>query len=227
MPREAITDYELTDTDIERLVTEALAWEEKLPHRNIHVRADAGVVILSGIVDTPEQKSKAVKAAEGIAGVTCVTDNLVVRPPHRVQDEEIEQAVRERIERDGRLTSPEDFEVLVKNGIVHLRGEVTSVAEKWAAFDDARFVPEVRDVSDEITLIPQATISDHILEELVTAELTRALGLDARNIHAHVENQVVRLQGTLHSNWQKSIAQQVASEIMGIRGVTNDITIAE
>ncbi|MGB9586803.1 MAG: BON domain-containing protein [Armatimonadota bacterium] len=227
MPRESITNYELTDTDLERLVTEALAWEEKLPYQNIRVRADEGVVLLAGTVETPEQKIKAVKTAEGIAGVTCVTDNLGVRPPHRVQDEEIEQAVRERIERDGRLTSPEDFEVLVKNRIVHLRGEVTSIVEKWAALDDARSVPGVKDVSDEIVLIPQVTISDHILEHLVTAELTRLLGLDARNIHAHVENQVVRLQGTLHSGRQKSIAQQVASEIMGIRGVINDITIAE
>lgn len=227
MPREAVTQYELTNTDIERLVTEALAWEEKLPYRNIRVRSDEGVVFLSGTVETPEQKVKAVKTAEGIAGVTCVIDNLVVRPPHRIQDEEIEQAVRQRIETDGRLTSPKDFEVLVKNGIVHLRGEVTSVVEKWAVLDDARSVPGVRDVSDEIALIPQAPISDHILEELVNAELTRLFGLNARNIHAHVENQVVRLQGTLHSGWQKSMAQQIAGEIMGIRGVTNDITVAE
>ena len=225
MPRESLTNYELTDSDIKRLVTEALAWEEKLPYQNVRIDVDRGVVFLSGIVDTLEQKVKAVRATERVAGVTCVVDNIVVKPARKATDEELREIVSRLISEDGRITSSKDFEVSVENGIASVRGEVATVAEKWAALDDARSVSGVKDVIDEIIVIPQETVSDHTLEQLVTAEMTSALGLDARLIHAHVKDGLVHLQGTVRFASQKSMAEQIASEIPGIRGVKNDIIV--
>lgn len=66
-------------------------------------------------------------------------------------DPEIRQRVWDALSNDARI-DPKDITVTVTDGIVSLDGSVLSYAQKAIAVENARSVPGVKDVVDELTL---------------------------------------------------------------------------
>jgi hyperosmotically inducible protein len=64
------------DATITASVKTALIAEPGLKALQIDVDTQNGVVTLSGTVDTPENKARAVQVAQGVTGVSSVKDNL-------------------------------------------------------------------------------------------------------------------------------------------------------
>lgn len=71
----------VADTDIENEVAIALAMDPRtrLTTDRVAVTALLGSVMLSGPVDTPDQKAAAIEMARGVRGVWEVVDGLTVR----------------------------------------------------------------------------------------------------------------------------------------------------
>jgi hypothetical protein len=67
----------------------------------------------------------------------------------RLGDEAIEDAVRAALRRDAATTSLE-IEVLVRDGVAHLRGRVSDLDDADNAEDVASRVPGVREVKEEL-----------------------------------------------------------------------------
>ena len=67
------------DSVITAKVKAALVKEEKLKGFDISVETQGGQVLLSGFVNSPQLRSRAVKIAMGIDGVRDVHDGMVVR----------------------------------------------------------------------------------------------------------------------------------------------------
>jgi len=67
------------DSVITAKVKAALVKEEKLKGFDISVETDHGRVLLSGFVDSPKLRSKALKIASSVDGVRDVRDGIVVR----------------------------------------------------------------------------------------------------------------------------------------------------
>jgi len=70
-----------TDTELQRGVMEALAWEPSIDAAGIGVSVESGIVMLSGMVKSLPQKWTAVRVAQHVSGVKAVTDELVVKLP--------------------------------------------------------------------------------------------------------------------------------------------------
>lgn len=225
MAREGITQHTLTDARISRLITEAIAWDSRIHYPHISVEVDGGVVFLKGVVQSIGEKTAAEEDAGRIAGVTQVISDVLVGPERPVTDSSIEESVRNTLSRDARVDA-RHFEVESKNRRVTLRGEAVTWAEKQAAVDDARLAYGVENVVDEIAVLPEQPINDHLLEELVSLALGRGAGVDARRIHAHIEDGVAHLRGTVGFPYQKLEAERVARDVPGVRGVTNEINIS-
>lgn len=224
MPREAVTNEELTDEEIARQVTEAIAWDSRVHYPEVRVAVDNGVVYLSGVVESLAEKIAAEEDASRIAGVTEVISNIIARPQRLVSDEEIADNIRRALKRDARIRS-DDICVKVENGIATLAGEVVTPMEKWAALDTAKYTYGVVGIVDKIAVLPSETVSDHLLEELIKAELARVPRLDPRKINVTVEDGIATLSGEVDFLYQKKEAEQAAAETPGIRGVRGNINI--
>ncbi|MDH7481572.1 MAG: BON domain-containing protein [Armatimonadota bacterium] len=224
MPREAVTNEELTDEEIARQVMEAIAWDSRVHYPEVRVTVEGGVVYLSGTVESFAEKSAAEEDASRLAGVTEVISNIVVRPQKPVSDEEIADNIRRALKRDVRVRT-DDICVKVENGVATLAGEVVTPMEKWAALDIAKYTYGVVSVVDKIAVLPSESVSDHLLEELIKAELTRVPRLDPRGINVTVKEGIATLSGTVDFFYQKKEAELAALGTPGIRSVKEDLSV--
>jgi hyperosmotically inducible protein len=69
----------IDDSVITAKVKAALVKEEKLKGFDISVETDHGRVLLSGFVDSPQLRTRALKVASSVDGVRDVRDGIVVR----------------------------------------------------------------------------------------------------------------------------------------------------
>jgi osmotically-inducible protein OsmY len=225
MPREDVTGYAITDHQLKHIIIEAISWDPRVHYPTISVIVDAGIVFLSGEVSTPAEKAAVGEDAIRAPGVTQVINNITVVPKIIGGDEELESSIRKALSEDGRVDASH-LEVAVQNRIAVIRGEAITPLEKRAALDDAASVHGLEQVIDEIDMLPEAAPNDHMLEELVYAQLERAVGLDEKKIHPHVEKGVVHLSGYADFLQQKVEAGEIAEQTPGVTGVVNDIIIA-
>ncbi len=226
MTREDLTHYELDDHELMHLIVEAISQDRRVPIEKIGVRIEGGDIILTGIVDCIGQKNAAEEDARRIPGVNQVWNYIGVRPERSVDDMEIVRNIMEALAGDARVREG-NFDVVSNNKVVHLRGEAVDQIEKRAALDDANLVYGVEQVIDEVIILPERTSSDHLLEEQVMQELSRAPFLDERQIFVYVKEGVAFLSGTVDFPQQLEIARQTALDVPGVQGVVSELTVQQ
>lgn len=99
----------------------ALALHDPRTRRDIKVRVEDGHVTLAGTVDAAEQRTGAVRAAEGIAGVRGMTVDIVIQ---EALADLVEHAVEDEISHRGYTGA--HFRAFTEHGIVYLEGTVPS-----------------------------------------------------------------------------------------------------
>lgn len=132
----------LTDKDIAENAKEALRLDPDVEAFDIEVKCDEGLVELNGNVDAYWKKVLAEETVLNLAGVTAVTNKLVVVPSKKVEDEVIATDIVEALDRSA-FTNPEDINVKVEEGVVKLSGNVPSIRAKVEATETARYTPGV------------------------------------------------------------------------------------
>jgi hyperosmotically inducible protein len=78
-PGPETTGNYIDDSAITAKVKSALASDDIVKSTDIHVNTTQGIVQLSGVVDTSDQKSAAAKDAASVAGVKDVTNDLTTK----------------------------------------------------------------------------------------------------------------------------------------------------
>jgi osmotically-inducible protein OsmY len=139
------------DAEISRNIKNMLTLNNNINAINIDVTTSGGVVTLSGKADTYWEKFDAEDIANTATGVVEVINEITVKPVKSVIDEEIKEDIVKAYERSS-LIEDGSINVSVKNGIVHLTGEVPNILIKNEAFSKALFTTGVIDVIDEITI---------------------------------------------------------------------------
>jgi osmotically-inducible protein OsmY len=141
-------------------------------------------------------------------------------------DEMIQKDVLAELKWDARVL-PNEVGVSVKNGIVALTGWVDSYTKKWAAEEIALRVRGVKGVANDIEVRLPAS-SERIDADIAEAAL-RALEWDALIPHDKVKVTVskgwITLKGEVEWQYLKQDAERVVRRIMGVKGVTNLITV--
>jgi len=102
----------------------------------IATNAQGNIEVLGGFSET---------ADDGVAPLPSASDG-------KLGDEAIEDAVRAALRRDAATTSLE-IEVLVRDGVAHLRGQVSDLDDADNAEDVASRVPGVREVVEELEVV--------------------------------------------------------------------------
>lgn len=139
-------------------------------------------------------------------------------------DPEIEEIVRANLDRDQRLSNPRTIGAVVGDGTVTVTGTVPNDAQRIAAIEDAWNAPGVRDVIDELTVIPVVTRDDDALTTDVRDALSHDPALDADQIFVAVLNGTVYLDGTVPTHEQIGRAADVAGQVAGVLNVVNRLT---
>ena len=141
-------------------------------------------------------------------------------------DEDIQREVQRELKWDARV-SPNEVGVAVKNGVVTLGGWVDSFSKKWAAERAALRVRGVRAVVNEIEvrLEPANQLTDVGIAEAVN----RALELDSLvpddAIKVSVSGGWITLRGEVDWEYERREAERVVRNLVGVKGVTNFITV--
>lgn len=141
-------------------------------------------------------------------------------------DRDLRQNVERALEWEPSVDAS-DIGVSVAAGVVTLRGNVTSYAEKLAAERVALAVYGVKGVANDLVIhLPSLY---HRTDTEIAQAATAALGwnvlIPADRVTVTVTNGWVDLHGTVDWQYQRDAALRVVRHLTGVTGVTNGIVI--
>jgi osmotically-inducible protein OsmY len=213
-----------TDNQLQKAVLEELKWEPSVTAAHIGVTAKAGVVALTGHVESYVEKHAAETAAARVKGVKAVAEEIEVRLPFTTKrgDEEIAAAAIERLSWD--VSVPRDaIMVKVEKGWLTLTGEVEWHYQKVAAEQSVRGLFGVVGVSNQTTIKPGVDVST--LSADITHALNRSWFFDPKTITVSAHGGNIRLNGTVNTWHDREVAASTAWAAPGAMAVENNITI--
>lgn len=183
---------------------------------DVEVKVNEGHVVLSGTVRSAIHRDQLIERVEKLRGVTRVTPDLEIEPENRT-DEEIERDAQAALAHDAETRSL-DLEIDARDGVVTLRGEVDTGADRQAVQDVVESVRGVRDVQNHIELASMHR-EDHAIERDVEVELTASVVVEDP-IQVLVEDGKVALSGTVDSLFERSWAIRRAWSVRGVQEVS-------
>ena len=226
---------------------------------NIDVTTQSGgVVMLSGEVDTSEDKAEAVRIARATDGVTSVDDRLRVKgQPGEPAGTASPAGAEAGVDRpDAWLTAKiqskyflddvvkmSDIDVDTQDGVVTLKGNVTSERERRQALALARNTDGVKSVTDQLQLQPETPEStgtptakippvEPVVDDTwITTKIQSKFFLDqsvkGHQINVDTRKGVVTLKGNVETDQQKQEAERIASETDGVSKVINNLVVGQ
>ncbi len=222
--RSVETPPTISDDDIERTIREAYLYDPRVLSMNPEIEVRDGVVTLTGVVDNLAAKNAAETDARNTVGVWRVENFLRVRPKEMPPDDVIEKNVKDALRRDP-YTYDDDIGVIVRNGLVELRGTVDTGYERAEArrvASRARGVIEVMngiEVRFKGALLEQPSVTD--LKNRIEMALWWNPYVSSRDIEVSVDKGVATLSGTVDTWNQRLMAERTALEAGAARVVNN------
>ncbi|MCF7989592.1 MAG: BON domain-containing protein [Thiohalocapsa sp.] len=225
----------VSDAGIKRSVEEALRADPAADAYEIDVAVQNNVVTLSGRVQSWAELDLVDTVARSVRGVIGVVNDIEVSTPDERLDNEIRDEIAQRLRW---AVSVEDglIDVAVDDGVVTLTGAVGSLEEKRAA-ESLALVSGV-DAVDVTGLevrwwAERAMLRDGKYVDKSDAEIRRALldaaALDPRVMAFELEPEVaggwVTLRGTVDNLEAKRAVAGLASNTVGVTGVTNRVKV--
>ena len=141
-------------------------------------------------------------------------------------DAQLQEDVIEELKWDPKLNAAE-IGVAVKNGIVILSGHVDNYTKKLAAEEAVKRMKDVKGIAEEITV--QLSFDGKRTDEELAQAAVNALkwnnAVPDQNIKVEVEKGWLTLEGHLDWQFQKDAATNAVKDIIGLKGVTNLLTI--
>ena len=225
-----------TDDRIEASAKKSYVFKTYLQGDSIKTASKNGVVTLTGTVADTNHKSLAQDTVEGLPGVLSVDNQLTVKGenPAEQSDTWINLKVKTAL-LFHRNVSASGTDVFVKDGIVSLRGEASSQAQKELTTEYAKDIDNVKEVRNEMTIAttpaqPAETLGEKIDDASITAQIKSSLlshrSTSALKTKVSTTEGVVTLSGIAKNDAEKSLVTKLVTDINGVTSVINNMTIA-
>ena len=140
-----------TDTQLAHSVADALSWDIQVPDDKIKSAVSNGWVRLEGTVEWRYQRDAAMRAIRNIVGIRGVTNEIIVKP-QPVSTFDVSREIKQALERRADRTA-DTISVEASDGVVTLKGTVSSFGDRRAAEGAAWSARGVKDVKDEIAVL--------------------------------------------------------------------------
>lgn len=218
------------DSSIEQKVTQDLS--QKKQFSNVQASVEDGIVTLKGTVDRYQDKLDAAKKARKVEHASGVRNLIEVAGP-TVPDTQLQAQIAKKLRYDrvGYYDNMFDYlSIGVNNGVATVSGATMNDVARDSALAIVQRMPGVKDVVNNITLLPVSIFDDSI--RLRTAQaiyrdpvLGKYATDPSKPIRIVVDNGTVSLYGAVDSAMDKQIAGMRANEVPGAFRVENHLTV--
>jgi len=241
---------EASDDELRTQIENVLDRDQALAKSDIEVESvNDGVVVLSGRAETLSAHRRALEDVRSVEGVRSVASEI--RSPDELADREIWSEAADASSESSAVSdtwitskakmklmadpgvSPLAFNVDTRDGVVTLFGAINSEQEKDAVEHSVREISGVRDVENELQVIP-AVSADRIeaSDERILADVRKRLDnrqnlRDDADIDVEVSKGVVRLSGTVTSFRDKMTALTIARTTEGVESIVDSLRVQE
>jgi len=224
-----------TDSRIESSAAKSYVFKTYLKDDSIKTESKDGTVTLTGTVAEASHKSLAQDTVEGLPGVKSVDNRLKVKgeSPAEHSDTWIGLKVKSAL-LFHRNVSASGTDVYVKDGVVSLRGEASSLAQKELTTEYAKDIDNVKEVKNEMTIAktpakPVETMGEKIDDASITAQVKASLlshrSTSALHTTVSTTDGVVTLSGIAKNAAEKSLVTKLVTDINGVTSVINNMTV--
>lgn len=213
------------DAQIQQDVLAELKWDNRVEETDVGVEVESGVVTLTGAVVTHAKRLAAQEAAHRVAGVLDVANDIEIRPPGTLpeNDTDIAHKVRQTLRWDVHVPH-ERIESTVSVGWVTLTGTVDYLSHREEAERALRRLSGVRGITNKITVTgPEA--DPEKVRQAIEQSLERQAEREASGVQIEVHDGMVRLTGRVHSWREKRAIVASASHAPGVRSVEDQLRI--
>jgi osmotically-inducible protein OsmY len=225
-----------TDDRIESSAKKSYVFKTYLKNDSITTEAKNGAVTLTGTVADASHKSLAEDTVQNLPGVTSVDNQIKIKGenPSEHSDTWISMKVKSAL-LFHRHVSASGTDVYVKDGVVTLRGEASSEAQKELASEYAKDIDNVKEVKNEMTITKthvaaKESLGEKIDDASITAQVKSALivhrSTSALKTKVETTDGVVTISGIAKNDAEKSLVTKLASDIYGVISVVNNMTVA-
>ena len=224
-----------TDDRIESSAKKSYVFKHYLTDDSIKTESKNGVVTLTGTVAEESHLGLARDTVEGLPGVKSVDNQLTVKGerPSEHSDAWVGLKVKTALlfHRNVRATKTD---VNVRDGVVSLSGEASSLAQKELTTEYAKDVEGVTEVKNDMTIAkavakPDETSGEKIDDASITAQVKMALlshrSTSAIKTRVQTTDGVVTLTGITKNAAEKALVTKLAADINGVGSVINNMTI--
>jgi hyperosmotically inducible protein len=223
------------DDQIESAARKSYVFKHFLANDAIKTESKNGIVTLTGTVAEESHVGLAGDTVESLPGVKRVDNRLAVKGevPVEHSDASIAMKVKTAL-MFHRNVSATKTEVSVNDGIVTLRGEASSMAQKELTTEYTKDVEGVKEVKNamkvaEIASKPQETIGEKIDDASITAQVKMSLlahhSTSALKTKVETTGGVVTLTGVAKNAAEKVLVTKLANDVKGVVSVINNMTI--
>ncbi|HBC76755.1 MAG TPA: hypothetical protein DC017_18275 [Candidatus Wallbacteria bacterium] len=201
----------------------------------VNAESKDGIVTLSGTVAEEYSKTLAEETAMSLPGVTSVDNKIAIKAEAAAEKSDawiggkIKLALLFHRKVSGFKTA-----VDVKDGIVTLKGEASSIAQKELTAEYAKDIDGVKEVKNEMTVAaapePPETEAEKIDDASINAQVKLALSTHRSTIavktgiDTHIGE--VTLTGAASSSAEISMVTKLVEDIHGVTGVKNEMTVS-
>jgi osmotically-inducible protein OsmY len=199
---------------------------------NVKVKANDGIVTLTGTVQDKDDRALAVDTVENLPGVTSVKNEIIVKPTIATHsDAWMSVKIRSLLLVKANVSAA-TTKVAVTDGNVVLTGTAENSAQKDLTAAYAKDIDGVKMVQNEIVVkekTPGATIGESIDDASITSQVKYALlshkSTSALKTKVTTTDGVVSVTGEAKSDAEKSLVTKLAQDVRGTKSVTNDMTV--
>lgn len=218
------------DQQIQQAVSQKIQKAKQL--KNVSSSVEDGIVTLTGTVSLYRDKLDAANKAKKIENVSGVRNDIAVAGEN-VADTQLQQKLAKKVayDRVGYFDNSFNYiAVAVKDGVVTLTGDAYWDVPRADAMAIVAGMPGVKDVVDDVKVLPTSTFDDSIRRRTARAiyrdsELGRYATDPAAPIRIVVDNGHVTLYGTVQSAMDKTIAGIRAGSVPGAFSVDNKLVV--
>lgn len=224
-----------SDDQIESSFKKSYVYQTYLKDDAVRTDAKDGVVTLTGTVAEESHKILAQETVAGLPGVTRVDNQLATKAEAAAENADV------WIGRKVKLTllfhrnvNAGKTDVEVKNGVVTLKGEASSIAQKDLTAEYANDIDGVKEVKNEMTVVPTPesaarTTAEQVDDASIAAQVRTALAThrSTRSVKVKIgaKDGAVTLTGIAKNDAEKSLVTKRVEDIRGVNSVKNQMTV--